>query len=996
VHPSLPTTLEIEELYGRDRDVRGYLVEVDGKKVYLRTWQAAGAGPVHYFVQFPSTGKRQATVTFRSLSDAPFSLRRIWAFADFDRYFDANRLAIPYYLVPTIHLSFSDAVSDRQKLGRIKDSLGAHLHAKAAFTAFLPYASLNASEIERRIDYVLRLAEDAQMPVQLGFDTWWASTPSGSDGRGGYWSDVKYQQVVYNTAARRYQLSLPNRWSNTPWLTVNHPDLNAFKGRRLKESLAYLRRRAEERRARGKANVILAVNLDNEPVYWASGNAGLGTELLLADFNPAAVADARRDGVTLGPADGLDRRERLWLFRNLLRYNERIGRAAVQGLGRSAVLVTPERVSPPGDHLAANVYTQAMVGDSAVQYPMLDPAYPLWETAAPSAVRVGGEWNSDSVQEAQAVTHQIALGRNAAVNAETGNRAEKMRGVRVGYALAQRYYTLYNYPLDRMDTAASEIRDLTRPFPAFTFLPVLLHSDFRGDAWRKQAVVVEGVQTGLIGNTAGVAVYPASNERPGRLLYRLDTPRGGFARGPFLELTGRAFVSGAKDPNVYVRVLAGGSADPARMREVARFHDTGHFGAAERIDLTGGAGSAVGSLFVLIEMNAAGVPPEVLSWCSVRQVRFTAPWPAAATRGLEVPEPSLGLVRRRNLVVSWRRDAEIAIARLAGAVRAAGVGRGAAPPDTPEGRLTAAREAYARASYADAYRRASEGLGVVLPATYRVERGGRLAPFPVRVDSPAPVTCTLREWGRGRLRLALHGEKPGAVITVRITEGLTPGTRYALRQQDGEVILRKENAPAASGAALLRADRSGGLTFRLRAQGEAPQRAAPAATAAVRGVFLAAPARPPRSLPVISLLPEDGSNRIIITCDGLTRVTRGEADRPQSAADLADLRFGDQVEVRAGAGGAAALISASYRTVEGTVGAVGQMTAFAMPFIATREEGRPRVIDLSAPLHLPAGDRTFRASPSATQGLAPGDRVRLHVNPANGRVYGLWTGSQVP
>jgi hypothetical protein len=33
----------------------------------------------------------------------------------------------------------------------------------------------------------------------------------------------------------------------------------------------------------------LAVNLDNEPVYWATGNAGLGSDILLADFNRVTV-----------------------------------------------------------------------------------------------------------------------------------------------------------------------------------------------------------------------------------------------------------------------------------------------------------------------------------------------------------------------------------------------------------------------------------------------------------------------------------------------------------------------------------------------------------------------------------------------------------------------------------------------------------------------------------------------------------------------------------
>ena len=70
---------------------------------------------------------------------------------------------------------------------------------------------------------------------------------------------------------------------------------------RMAAAMAHLRRRYRELSARGRGHRLLALNLDNEPVYWASGNAGLGTGPLLADFNAHTVADARRDGVGLDP-----------------------------------------------------------------------------------------------------------------------------------------------------------------------------------------------------------------------------------------------------------------------------------------------------------------------------------------------------------------------------------------------------------------------------------------------------------------------------------------------------------------------------------------------------------------------------------------------------------------------------------------------------------------------------------------------------------------------
>jgi len=324
VRPDRPVTLEIEELYGRDTVVRGYTVLVDGRPAHFRTFPGCGAGPVHYFVQVPATPRDTVTLKLVNASDTPFTISRIWAFSDFDRYFEADRMAVPFHLAPTLWLSWIDLDADIARGAKIRDSLGDHPNVRPAFTTFIPFANLDDRELAERIDYVLALAEGAGIPAQIEFDSWWANTPSGSDRRGGFWNDVPYQQVVYNADSEAFQLSIPNQWSSTPWLSVSHPDLNAFKRERLAAAMSIMRRRYAALRARGKAHLVLAINQDNEPVYWASGNAGLGEDILQADFNRAAVDAAKREGVALNPTDGLSFEERRWLWGRLLRYNEMI------------------------------------------------------------------------------------------------------------------------------------------------------------------------------------------------------------------------------------------------------------------------------------------------------------------------------------------------------------------------------------------------------------------------------------------------------------------------------------------------------------------------------------------------------------------------------------------------------------------------------------------------------------------------------------------------
>jgi hypothetical protein len=64
VEPNRPVTLEFEEMYGRDTDVRGYAIYVNGVRQYFRTFRGCGAGPVHYFVQLPrSNGPRSRSAS---------------------------------------------------------------------------------------------------------------------------------------------------------------------------------------------------------------------------------------------------------------------------------------------------------------------------------------------------------------------------------------------------------------------------------------------------------------------------------------------------------------------------------------------------------------------------------------------------------------------------------------------------------------------------------------------------------------------------------------------------------------------------------------------------------------------------------------------------------------------------------------------------------------------------------------------------------------------
>ena len=100
VAAGVPLTLEIEEIDGRDTDVRGYSIFVEDRPVYFRTYRGCGAGTVHYFVQVPSPNHDRVTVKFVNRGTSAVSIGRVWSWEDFEKFFDAGGFDVPFYLAP--------------------------------------------------------------------------------------------------------------------------------------------------------------------------------------------------------------------------------------------------------------------------------------------------------------------------------------------------------------------------------------------------------------------------------------------------------------------------------------------------------------------------------------------------------------------------------------------------------------------------------------------------------------------------------------------------------------------------------------------------------------------------------------------------------------------------------------------------------------------------------------------------------------------------------
>lgn len=316
------------------------------------------------------------------------------------------------------------------------------------------------------------LAASLRFPLRVLPQFHWAGIPKGvPDGAGGTFTDVPYQQITWDEADQtddpglrpllgerwdiRFGLSIPNRWSNTPWLTFNHPRLNQFRRIRLREAItAWLA--ARDRLARWGLGRLFPMELSTgeEAVYWAKGvddsaytevNGGRPRTALLADFNPFVVADALADGIVLDPSNGLDRNERWWLHQNLSRWQQTIVNWMLENVPPEPIRATPQGPVYADDLIRRNIFTEPY---AMPMFPMrgVNPRRPGLETGYVREGRSGGEYWSGA-EMLPWLIKQRERGRTALPNLEcTGADDAQLEACLLAtYAHGGRYATLYNW-----------------------------------------------------------------------------------------------------------------------------------------------------------------------------------------------------------------------------------------------------------------------------------------------------------------------------------------------------------------------------------------------------------------------------------------------------------------------------------------------------------------------------------------------------------------------
>ncbi|THF77568.1 S-layer homology domain-containing protein [Cohnella fermenti] len=968
IEPNEPLTLEIEEIHTRASGALAYSVRVNGQEVYCRTYEEASAGPNHYFVEVPAElvgNSDHAAVALYNDSDSRVNFGRLWAYSDFEALAAAesvNRPMTAGLFQPPV--TWDDYASDLALVRNLAQQYAGMDMYTPAIAFDILYMHWDEQELHRRLDYVMDLSKDTGLPVHLSLNSWWGGTPTGPDGKGGYWTDVAYQQIVYdplNVDGRGYwKLTTPNIWGNTPWLTMNNDDYNQVRAEKVRAIAEYISRRTAEIEAEGDSIPPVSIFTENEPLYWpyfafnASPEAG-------GDFSPEVIADAALDGVTLDPEDGLSEAERNWMTSNLTAYIKTLSDAIAEGYGYDAIIVDGDDIRYPDQQLVENAYTHMF---PTPNYPSWDEKRGAWETHMTTGIRYGAEWAGDL--DSRYLDYIVARGKFADVNAERSSVSD-MQTMLKAYEYGADYVNIYNYQAsdDQLMRAVDGTRQETVETPSYN-VPLGAYN-FAEDASLTPGpflIDVQGIQRDILGEKR-IATADSGSEDGGALTFKVDNDGKPLSNGLEVQVEGRALTS--LNSGVRVEVWAG----PSRS-ELTSVATLANFSSA-KVDVTQAIDTAADIAYVELRLYSPGLPASLYSWAAVWSVKLyeLRDRVSGHQNGFEY---TVDQMRERNLWVAYRADVERLLQTY---LERAG----------EDDSYNQARSLYEDAEYVSAYKLLIRELSQTLPAKFAVKGEGSLGKYPVNAASEVEnrvIDVVLYESGPERTRISLSAEVD---TSVALTLSELPDGDYRAEQEEPGVYTIA--LAAAGDASAVHA--SGGIAqFLLTAAG----RTAKSYPSSFEAAYVAVDGDTGKSAPegylfAMSQDPAVGEYvnfiRLPVASDAIVlRGPDGAPDNELEEVPLNVLGAGELLRIEMNEAGEAQRIRAYYGYISGTITDIEP--------ISIQGELRNAFIELDGTLRFELGAAAVLDSPKATGssiltakvddlGLESGDSVTVVYSP---------------
>lgn len=606
IDDATPVLLEIQEVHQAQRQAFAYAVEVDGVRIYVRTFAELLPAPMSWFAKVDRSlirNPHKIQVSFINLSDTPVALANVWGHNDFYRQARAQGLASPLRVLTYVDNSADSSI----QFPSYHDFTRGVMYGTRYFNTSNEY--LNST-----LDKFLIAAQSHHCPFALMQSRWWGHTGMQANGLGGYYGDIRHNQVVYNQAEDRFHLTTPNMWGNTPWQSLNDDVAMRLSQKKLQRSVQYFSDLYALMRAQDPTFTFPDLVMEWGVSYWERGG----------DFSGNIVAAARADGVTLDPKDGLDAQEIAWMQNNIASYNDKLAKTYKSALGSDAIVVRDGVISPPSQQLFDHVFTHTL---EAKLFPSYDDRLPGW---------VGGMgpnmWPSSEMYQFTDPRHHLyslSSGRLACANLEMAMiRGDELSNyLRRGYANGMEFVALFNpkkdpTELEKQVTLADQLDDARSP-DAPEYQNPQLDLDFLRDSRRDfmtnppNGFSAVGLSLVLPNSNTAMSdgfLRQSDPQVPGQFTCRL-TDSDQFSAGLRLRIEGRT-VKGTID------ILAG--SNPNKLQSLGQFTMGNklswfNFHAADIINLDA---IARGNHEVYVRLVLSGEKGDT----SVRAIQAYRPW----------------------------------------------------------------------------------------------------------------------------------------------------------------------------------------------------------------------------------------------------------------------------------------------------------------------------------------------------------------------------------
>lgn len=782
--------LEFEEVHNKNEDSYGYYISVDGTDVYLRVGAETSVGPQHFFVQVPEelvAGKSTIRVSLRNVSGAPVSLTRVWAHSNLDQLrgdeeIDA-RMPVMILNGDFFHLNWNNYKGTKEQY---KEQIQSYIEVfgdgsdyetfTPGYVIGVPYMRMPDERVYELIDAAIEISRELNVPMAINFNSWWDGSPQYvTDGEGGFFTDLKYQQLIYapnNYNGRgNYQTTTPNNWSNNPWLSMNNDHYNSVRLAKYRQFSKYMSQKlTESKLIAGEEGIPeFSIFIENEPQYWTLFLFQTNEIREVADSSQQFVdAMLKNYGVEFDPTDWLDEEEQEALFYNLNDYAADTMQAAADGALTDYIVVHGDEMTLPDDQLMDNYYTHQF--DTNIEKRVISE-WDTYETAITKNGNLGmeGYGLTGNVANRNMGAHAAARGKFAAVNIECGGDGTAITPLSSYYAAGANYGVLYNTTKAAQPLLAEMDKTVqTDPYAEVFEGEEIFRYDVEEDSTFEpdgNLVAAEGLSiTPMHRNYCATAADTAAG---GTLTFRVDNHGKPFENGLAVMVYGYTWTY--MDPNCGVEVYAG--TDLENMKPVSSMYSYSMDIGGVPYDISDCIDKSQSVAYFQIRIKGAGS-----GLCRVRALEKYGDT-LGHTNGFSY---TLAETRLNNLIVTYRADVEQMLAEQK-------------PYCSDHPDYIEAEQLYQQGKYKSA-KELLLGTASVnrMPAKYMVIDNGKLGDFPITVDvadSETPVSVILREVG-DTVRFEL-GAETNTEVTLQFSD---MQGRYSLTQEDDVYVLSKDGS----------------------------------------------------------------------------------------------------------------------------------------------------------------------------------------------------------